>query len=258
MNIKQKKINSLLALLLLPFTLFGVEVPLTQVLNVDISFGKFNVLELPFKIKSIDKASFIPNKLLVTTNDSGQTTDLTSGGESIADISANAIVVKRGANTLTLFPKKYGRLRMVVWGFKFPVMLEVKVVQGKYPKYYKFTDYTVSKKSAVNFESTSHEKVITKLMKYLFNRKTPKGFENVSKDLMYESNGLKLLYARALVGSRYVGDEWIIQNLTNNTISLYEEMFYKDGVYAISLENDYLKPGEKCRMFVVKKLQEER
>jgi hypothetical protein len=238
---------------MLPFMLFAVDVPLTQVINIEISFGKFNVLELPFKIKSIDKASFIPHKLLVQKKSDGEVTDLTSSGESISDISSNAMIIKRGENTITLFPKRYGVLRTVIWGYKYPVMMEIKVVKSKYPKYFKFTGQNTNKKDSLKFESTSHEKVITKLMKYLFNRKTPKGYDSVSKNTIYHSNGMKILYVKALVGHGYVADEWIVKNVTNETITLYEEMFYKDGIYAISLENDTIAPGEKCRMFIVKK-----
>ena len=244
------KISLFLAILV--NSLVAVEIPITQVMNFDVSFGKFNIIEFPFKIKSIDKATFIPRSLLVKQKKNGQITDITEDGDSISDVAEDAVVITRGTNTLTMFPKRYGVLRLVVWGYKFPVMIEVKTVKNDYPKFYRLKDYKVDKKAALNFESTSHEKVITKLIKYLFNKETPKGFQNRSKDLTYTSQGLKVLYNRALLGQGYLGDEWIVENITDGEITLYEEMFYKDGIYAVSIENDKLKPGEKCRVFVVR------
>lgn len=246
-----RKISLFLAILV--NSLIAVEIPVTQVMNLDVSFGKFNIIEFPFKIKSIDKATFIPQKLLVRQESNGEITDITKDGDSISDVAEDAVVITRGANTLTMFPKRYGALRMVVWGYKFPVMLEVKTTKSEYPKFYKLKDYKIDKKDAVTFENTSHEKVITKMMKYLFNKQTPKGFENRAKDLMYMSQGLKVIYTRAIVGQGYLGDEWIVENTTNKDITLYEEMFYRDGIYAVSIENDKLSPGEKCRVFIIRR-----
>lgn len=245
MNIIVKKV---LIFFTLSAILLSLDVPINKVVNLNIKIGEFSVVEFPFVVKGTNKATFLPHVRKVANGEK------TSIKKIMSSSAPDSLVIKRGKNTFTFFPKKYGTLSLVIWGYsKHPIMLNINVVSNDAAQYYKFIDYSQNIEEAGKFESTSHEKVIVKLIKHLFNNKIPSGYHSSFEGREYKLNGLNFVLTNSLIGKNYRADEWIVKNLGINNINLYEEMFYADGIYAISFEATRLKPLEKCRMFIIRK-----
>lgn len=244
-----KLLKIIIGIILISKALFSLDIPINKVINIDIKLGDFSVVEFPFEIKGTNKATFIPHTKNVKDGEKTSVKKLISSNSS-----ADSLTIKRGKNTFTFFPKKFGKLSLVVWGYKeHPVMLNLNVTSNDVSQYYRFVDYSQDLEDAGNFEATSHELTITRLMKYLFNNKAPSGYKNITEGRQYKLGALNFSLVTSLMGKKYRGDEWVVKNLGSDNISLYEEMFYADGIYAISFEASRLKPLEKCRMFIVRK-----
>lgn len=260
-----KKIAIILSLCL---SLLALDIPLQTIVEIQIPIGNFTVLDFPFDIKGVSKATFIPKYHIKRMQDKESLEDTSlpplkndsflpppkKNKKKNQKKRPSSVVVKRGKNTLTIFPKRFGTLNLIVWGYKYPVLIKFKVIKGDGDRYFRFLDTDVKKSYAEEFEAVPHEKVITKLIRYLFNNKTPKGYDNIVSPQEYEKSGLHFTFVRSIRGKRYKGDEWIVQNISDKTIKLYEEMFYAHGVYAVALENDVIKPLEKVRLFIVSSL----
>jgi hypothetical protein len=263
-------------LFLLLFGYFGilnaVEMPINKSVTINAEIGQFMILEFPFEIKGINSASFIPKYKvkkdgdeslldMVKSNDTEMLPPLVEQnqkvkkGETPKKINKNqrSIDIKRGKNTLTLFPKKFGKLNMVVWGYNHPIVVNIIIEEGEFPKHISFTDFSNDKKQVQEFESVSHEKVIAKLMKNLFNHKVPAGYELRNGNKSFNIGDVYFNQTEQLLGLLYTGDSYVIENKSNEDIKLYEEMIYSDGIYAVAFENDLLYPKEKTRLFIVRR-----
>jgi len=244
---------------------FALEIPIQEHYKIKIPIGNITILEFPFKIKGIKSTTFMPlfkNKTsdilppppelkgnyLPPPNKKNKKAQVQSVSPTKAPV-----VITKGANIITLYPHKFGKFTLIVWGYKYPIMLDIEVVNNANIRYFKFVDYSTKKESAKAFEAVPHEKVIKKLMAYLFNRKTPKGYDSIVGNKRYKLNGFEFVLVRKIVGDRYEGSEWVLKNLTKDTVKLYEQMFYRNGIYAIAIENPILKPGESTRLFIVSK-----
>jgi len=272
--------------------LFALKVPITQSATVKVEIGKPTILEFPFKIKGVKAMSFVPKfaerETITPGSGSKEVDSALSKAESDADTATKKndvlgqflppppknkrlrgkdakkyqrieaqrrrpVLIEKGANTITVLGKKFGHFTMVVWGYKeYPIMLDVIVVPKVDVRYLEFVDYSQKKSEQIKFESVPHEKVIVKLMRYLFNEKTPKGYSEMFGSKKYKLSGFDFDEVRLVSGNKYQGEEWVLKNETSRTVNLYGQMFYKDGIYAVAIENNLVKPGESTRVFIVR------
>lgn len=245
----------------------SAEVPLEKIINVDVALGEHAVFDFPFKIKSANPTSFKGDYNIQQISEDAQKV---SGGTDYLDeklppkraakgspqakAKNDPINVKRGSHTISMYPKKYGEISFLVWGHDYPVMLKVKVTKDKAgPTHMKFVDYDEKLEEAKVLEKTSHEKMITVLISHLYKKKTPKGYQAKNRSKYYSIGNIKMKLVRSIVGDSYRGDEWIIKNNYKVAKKFHEEIFYNDGIYAVSLENNVLQPKESTRLFVVRR-----
>lgn len=263
----------LITLCLFLASAFGLDVPINHSIGLNAKLGEYTIIEFPFAIKGVNSASFIPKfketkdgdsvLLSMVEGDTKKETviDEKTGKERdvIKKVNKNKryVSIKRGHNTLTLYPKKYGTLKLIVWGGEYPIVLNIESQTDAVSTYYKMVSPEIKKGVAKKFESVSHEKVITKMIKYMFNNKTPGGFEYRAGNKEFELNHIHFVQNFLYVGPSYTGETYIVENMTADDVTLYEEMFYSSTVYAVALEDNVLNPKEKTRLFLVRKTQAE-
>lgn len=260
--------------------LFGVtalsalDMPIMNKQEVYLENGRFTVLEFPFEIKKTINSGFLAESSKSQTKENPEIDSVKLPEENKASAKTKAkgkaekgatgstgkpVEIKQGKRSLTLLPKMHGTFELVVWGYKkYPMMFTFHVVDNESeedtPYYYNFLDYDDDEEKAQTYEKTAHEKVIVQLVRSIYNNKLPTGYKNIGYTQKFTEAGGQLSYKlnRSYVGSRYRVDEWLIENRSQEKgIKLYEEMFYSEGVYGISFENDLLKPKEQARMFIV-------
>ncbi|WP_456470003.1 hypothetical protein [Caminibacter sp.] len=239
------------------------EIPINKVVNVVLPIGVPSIIEFPFEIKAVKATSFVYKVKISEELNSLKPLDEKNSEKKKNTKKTNAllskhkpILISRTKKVLTITPKKEGRMNLIVWGYKYPIVLDIKTKLMKtdgYDRYITFLDYSQDRRKAQKFESTSHEKVITKLIRYIYNNKIPQGYKYQAGTLDYTTNGIRLIQVKSLIGHNYKAEEWIVENKTKNSIILYPQMFYSNGIYAVSFENNKLNPNEKVRMFIVAK-----
>jgi hypothetical protein len=141
---------------------------------------------------------------------------------------------------------------MIVWGYKHPIVVNIEISEGEFPKHIAFTDFSAERNSALKFESDSHEKVVVKLVKNLFNHKVPSGYELINGSKEFDVGGIHFSQTEELKGVLYSADSYVIENRSDAAVKLYEEMIYNERIYAVAFENDHLEPEEKTRLFIVR------
>ena len=250
-------------------SVFAVEVPLQKIINVEIAIGEYAVFDFPFKIKAANPTGFKSEYNVEKISEDAQkitggTTYLDEklppkrkgapvGGKGGKSGNSQALDVKRGSHTISIYPRKFGEMTLLIWGGKDPVMLKIKVAKGnKGPTYMKFIDYSKDNGKAKVLEKTSHEKIITILTKHLYNKSTPEGYISKSANRTFRIAKVKMRLVRSIIGNGYRADEWLVKNEYKQTKRFHEEMFYNPGIYSVSLEDDVLAPNETTRMFVVR------
>ena len=64
--------------------------------------------------------------------------------------------------------------------------------------------------------------------------------------------GTRLTLQRVLLGSGVVGEKYQLTNLGSTDLALAEAELYKSGVFAVSVEQPSLRPGEATNVFVIR------
>jgi len=275
--------------LILSSSLYAIEIPIVQNLEVTIPLKELSVIEFPFEVKvknftpfvykkkktiqkDVEKKDFDPLKDSVKLP---QVKDLTplSNIRNMRDIkkkitaNKNAVVntlkgkskkfsVSWGKNFVQFLPKKEGSTQLIVWGYeKFPIIIKIIISNDKElsNSYIKFVDYEADNKKITkkSLKNTSHEKVCSRLIKSLYNHKVPSGYKTVIKVQEYNSKSLEVSFVKSIVGKYYTASEYRVLNIADTALSLNEPMFSTANNYAISIENRDLKENEATRMFVV-------
>jgi hypothetical protein len=241
------------------------EIPINKVVKVVLPIGVPSIIEFPFNIKAVKSTSFIYKVKVeeelsalqpITTNTTTNNNKNKASNVKKFVKSNRPILISRTKRILTLTPKKEGKMSLIIWGYKYPIILDLRtklIKTNQYDRYIQFLDYSQNKEKAQKFEATAHEKIITKLIRYIYNNKIPQGYQYQTGTLDYATNGVRLLQIKTLIGYNYRAEEWIVQNKTNHKIILYPQMFYRNGIYAVSFENNKLKPNEKIKMFIIAK-----
>jgi len=257
-----KKFYFIIGLLLL-VNLYAKEIPIRKVVEINLPLGVPSIIDFPFIIKAVKATSFIYKVKKKNVDELDDLQPLQTNNKqkkqkrkqpSIIN-TQRPILISRTKRIMTITPKKEGKMSLIIWGYKYPIVLDIRtklMKNNEYDRYITFLDYSKDKEKAKVFESTSHEKVITKLIRYIYNNKVPQGYQYQAGTLEYKTNGLELMKIKSLIGYRYKVEEWVVENETKNSIILYPEMFYNNGIYAVTFENNKLKPKEKIRMFIVR------
>ena len=252
-------------------SLMALDMPILNKQEIYLENGKFTVMEFPFKIKKTINSGFLVELKTAREEEYKGDSDIdsvmlpedkptatTKKKKAVITKIKNPIEIKQGQMSLTLLPKKLGSFELIIWGYKkYPIMLTIHVVdidsKESTPTYYNFLDYETDKEEAKSFEKTAHEKVIIKLVRAIYNNKLPTGYKSLgySQDFTNASDVLLYKLNRAYIGNAYRVDEWVIRNIGDESVKLYEEAFYTEGVYGISFENDLLPGHQQTRMFVV-------
>jgi len=256
-------INKIFLLAALAVSVFSAQLPINSKYEISIENGEFTVFEFPFDIKKTFKSGFLlqksakeiqdmkddENQIIIDPRTNKQTTH------------KNEIIqIKQGKRSMTFLPKARGSFKLVIWGFKYPIMFNIKVVDTKDKKsemeieyYYKFLDYSTNTKKATKFETDPHEKVIVKLIRATYNKKLPSGYKSSRSASEFADNFFNYTLNFSYTGKKYTSEEWLIENTTDQKIVLYEEQFTKDNVFGVAFENNIVEAGKTTRMYIVRK-----
>jgi len=270
-----KLIVSSTFIFMLVASLSAKQIPISEEVEITIPLGKFSVVEFPFKISSKNITSF----MAVKTIKSSKKQDGTQAEKQNKILNKNVIpTTKQGAkptikktkkyisitqnvNGFTFFTRREGTLKMVIWGYRHPILLTLKVSKENGYGLYQFILPQSESQEVFKTEQGSHESVVDKLMVHLFNQTLPKGYRTDSEDVVYKSKGFQMRLNREIRGRKYLGQEWILTKLINSNKKqsdsssiIHEESFYQKGIYGVSLEADEIESGESIRVFIVRNL----
>lgn len=261
-----KKIALATIVLLFSTIVSAKKIPLTQEAEIVIPVGQFSVIEFPFKISAKNLTSFMTDIVItkekeIETKEDDLNSDLLNGGKKEAAKpvatkktkgSSKDISIVQNVNSFTFFPKKEGVLKMVVWGYDHPILLTIKAGQKNGFAHYQFILPQSKSDLVAKTEQGSHEELVNMLMVHLFNQTLPKGYKSNSKDVSHKSSGFEVRLNREISGKKYLGQEWILTNQSNDVQKIHEESFYENGVYGVSLENNSISLNESVRVFIVR------
>lgn len=257
-----------------------------RIATISIPVKEYSIIEFPFIIKDIQFNAFtykkmiqkkVPVKKNIAIKNSGvkkiTLSKKTKAKKLPTKGAKNLLGMTKGKNVITFKPKFKGYLEMIIWGHKdFPIILKIKVVDKKYgSQNIKFVNLTENRHAVIEFESSSHEKIIEKIVKHLYNKglnPKPSGYANVIRKEVYDVAvmvgnkkiaTLRNTLIREIVGRGYVGQVWNVNVLKNKEeipkdfkIHLYEDMFLSDGVYAVSLETYDINIAHGTRVMIVR------
>lgn len=242
---------------------FSAELPINSKYEISIENGEFTVFEFPFEIKKTFKSGFLLGKgsdeIQKLKDESNKLTIDPRTNKEISKKS-NVIQIKQGKHSITFLPKARGSFKLVIWGFKYPIMFDINVVDTTNKKqkkemeyYYKFLDYTKDIKKAAKFETDPHEKIIVKLIRATYNKKLPSGYKSARTTQEFADKYFNYTLNFSYIGKKYTSEEWLLENTTDKNITLYEEQFTKDNVFAVAFENNIVDAGKTTRMYIVRK-----
>lgn len=258
-----KKVMSLLTMIMVSAS--AAVLPITPTTKITIKAGQFSTLTFPFDIKHIEKSPFIastdPRIISGVSGDEVIDSEALMNAESLPQPSKkgekksnkkNSITMKKSKRTISVYPNKLGSTELIIYGYKFPLHVKLLVRDEAGAGHFNFNDYeTEDQQKASSFEMVSHEKVISKLIKYAFNDMVPSGYSAVNMSKSYKKVGIDFRLKKKLKGDGYEVRTWTLKNRNKDEVRLYAEMFYTDGIYAVAFENNVLERGESTRMFIV-------
>jgi len=255
------------------------EIPIVQEIEIKIPLKEFSVVEFPFEVKEKKFSPFIYKKRIkkekkqfnplenhISIPDIEKEKKQQKKFFSINDIKKRKAQQNKnarknssfsatwGKNFVQFYPHKIGKTQLIVWGYsKYPMLITINVSDKKQDTdtYLKFVDFQKKQERDVDFKGISHEKICSKLIKYLYHNKTPSGYKLETHHQAYKTNTLKFILIKTLIGKRYSALEYSIENISSEFQRLNEPMFASKDTYAISIENRDLKPNEATRMFVI-------
>lgn len=257
-------VNSVIIVGLSLTILSAKEIPITQEVELTVPLGKFSVVEFPFKIEAKNIASFLITKELgkdykksTLDNIMDKEIDIPNPNPSKRNIKpkkkkSKNISIKQNTNGFTFFAKKTGVLKMVVWGYKHPILLTIKVSKKNGFRLYQFVLPQSDSELVRKTEEGNHEKNVNYIMVNLFNQTLPRGYKSNSKDVTYQTKSFSLRLNRQIVGRKYLGQEWILTSKLQEKTFIHEESFYQKGIYGVSLEADSVDKNESIRVFIVR------
>ncbi|WP_188109399.1 TraK domain-containing protein [Sulfurimonas indica] len=270
-----------MALIVSSFVVVGIlsakDIPMVQTIEIKIPLKEFSVLEFPFEVKEKRFSPFVykkkikkktkkfnPLKEKVSIPNANQGTNnkkffslnqfKKKNGTETNKPKNKAFASTWGKNFVQFYPYKIGKTQLIVWGYsKYPLLITIVVSADKKDTdtYLKFVDYQERENKNTSLKGISHEKICSKLIQYLYHNKTPSGYKIETHHQVYNSNSLKFVLIKTLIGKRYSALEYSVENISESTQRLNEPMFASKNTYAISIENRELESGEATRMFVI-------
>jgi len=243
--------------------LHAVELPINSKYEISIENGEFTVFDFPFEIKKTFSSGFLlkadSDKIKALKDEESKVVIDPRTKQPVVKKS-KIIQIKQGKKTITFLPKARGSFKIIVWGYReYPLMFDIKVIdklenkKSEIQYFYKFLDYATQEKKAQSFETDPHEKIIVKLLRSIYNKKLPSGYENTRYQKEFDDGILHYTLNFSYIGKAYTAEEWLVQNLTGKTLKLYEEQFEKENVYAVAFENDLLQKDATTRLFIIRK-----
>lgn len=252
-------------LVLLVFSIIGLEakiIPIQQKLEFVVPSKKSIIFEFPFKIdvkatpfytKEEPEEKKDESAIIVKPNINGEATiinDKTKKPEKVQNFN-----LKTGDNIIEIFAKKAGNTEIVVWGYDYPIMINLIVddsLDENTERYFRFQDYKIDEKKAISYETNSHEKLLEKLLVGLYKDIAPGGFAIEIKPVSYNEKGLEHKLQKRFIGYNYIGEIWEVKNTENEPFTLYEEMYANEKIFLVSLESDVLEKDEVTRIFIIR------
>lgn len=264
-------INSVLAM-----SLFANDIPIQEKMEINIPINKWSILEFPFKIKDktftafkrkvvkIEKKEKKINKPELKKPQSivvnGKELQVAAKPKKEVVENKKSLHVDGSENIIRFLPKNEGSLEMVLWGYdEFPIIFTINTVAEEdspsedMQQYFRFKDYKIEDKKAITFETDTHYKILEKLLKALFTEEIPRGFKQKITKKFFNNQLIQMNSLFSYVGYNYIGETWLVTNISPERINLYEEMFSQKGVFLISLESDYLNTGDSARVWIISK-----
>lgn len=77
------------------------------------------------------------------------------------------------------------------------------------------------------------------------------GFDKTKSPKTVHASQFDMTRSFRHVGAKYIADEWMLSNNSNEAIMFQEEDFYTKGIIAVALEKNRLLPGEKAYMILL-------
>lgn len=107
-------------------------------------------------------------------------------------------------------------------------------------------------------EESSYEDAIKKIVISLSKETVPSGYIEIHpKGNEQTLSGLSAKRVYEIQGTVFGGERYEIKNTGSSDVSLSEEMFYGEGILAVSFDKYTLSPNEACRLFIVKRTKHE-
>lgn len=252
--------------------------PIMKTMTVNIPLGEYSILDFPFKIVDVQTKTF--NYKTKIIKKIAKESQVKTASKALIDLKrktpikpkGNVMGMTRGVNVLTFRPKHTGFTELIIWGFEeFPIILKINVKDEFIAdKHLNFIQTIDSNKEVKKFEANSHEKIIEKIVKHLYDenyKSKPSGYETISGNSIYsveitdenkEVIGvLEVSLLRELLGRNYIGQVWNvkIKELVDEDVSvtLYEEMFDEDGIFSVSLETYSISKEHGTRVMIVRR-----
>lgn len=105
--------------------------------------------------------------------------------------------------------------------------------------------------TARKFESGKIEQDIKNLIKKAMADNAIPGYKKVDVKKMFETEDLNMQKEYFFDGGKYRVEKWLLENKTNDILSLDYENFYTSGILAITFEVRKLNPGQIGQMWLI-------
>lgn len=219
---------------------------LTTSMIIKIIEGKYSILDFPFMITGVDFDEFKERLQAQSTTDSNQNTE------------QSPISIEQKENRLIINSKIVGKTQMIVWGGEYPVIIDLIVNKKDGKNYYKFIakEKKESLESIRKLENNEHERIINILITAMYKDKIPRGYEKSDKKEFFilKKEKLRLIKEYSLIGRYYIAEKWDGININKeNSLNLYETMFYDESIYAVSLLSNVLEPLKSTAIYIIRK-----
>ncbi len=253
-------------LVLLVFSIVGLSakiIPIQQKLEFIVPSKKSVIFEFPFKIdvkatpfytKEVQDEKKDDAPIIIKPNINGEATITNDKIVKKTDKVQN-FNLKAGENIIEIFSKKSGTTEIVIWGYDYPIMINLIVDESlneNAERYFRFQDYKIDEKKAIAYETNSHEKILEKLLVGMYKDIAPGGFAIEIKPIVYSEKGVEHKLQKRFVGYNYLGEVWEVKNIESEPFTLYEEMYANEKIFLVSLETDVLEKDEVTRIFIIR------
>lgn len=267
-----------------------IDINKKNILNEEISIGKYTVFELPFEIeqknlrvtlkKSVEYNSF--KEKITNLNDSIKNVEkdknllMTDKKPPLPDLK-NEVVdtdntpkrilpsnssnqIKIFSNYLEVFPKELGLLQIIVFGGTKPLILSLNVNNTDDIKYFKFKDSGLVKKAEnINFNINANQKALfIDYFRYLYTNKDLPNFEKLffEENISYFDGKLVSKLLKKYKNEKYEIKEYSITNNLPLNYYIQEDLFKNENTRAICFvsQDNFIYKDETTKYFIINEL----